>query len=224
MRRSSRARQLPRFGWAVAALVLCGVVLAACGGPSDTSTPPTSDGTAQGPASASPADASASPARQRPTPEPVVTGGVAAILARVVDGDTIHALVAGKDEKVRIIGLDSPEVAKPGTPVECYAREATREAKSLLPVGAHIRLQADPSQARRDRYGRLLAHVILPDGRLFAEIMIRRGFATYYVYDGVPPMYAARLSAAQERAMATQAGLWSPSTCDGHGHEPMPTP
>lgn len=156
--------------------------------------------------------------------QPTSTVGIPAVLARVVDGDTIHATIGGTDETIRIIGLDSPETVKPGTPVECFAREATTAAKRLLPIGAPIRLQSDPTQAARDRYGRLLAHVILPDGRLFAEVMIEGGFATHYVYDGVPSIYADRLSAAEDRAIAAEAGLWSPTTCAGDGHSSSAVP
>ena len=65
---------------------------------------------------------------------------------------------------------------------------------------------------------RLLAHVILADGDLFAEAMIERGFAIHYIYDGTPSIYADRLAAAQERAMASGAGLWATTTCNGDNH------
>ena len=147
-----------------------------------------------------------------------------ATVARVVDGDTIHATIAGKDEKIRIIGLDSPETSKPGTPMECFALESTAAAKALLPVGTSIRLQADPSQDARDRFDRVLAHVVLPDGRLFAEVMISNGDAIHYVYGGVPSMYADRLAAAEAHARETQAGIWSTTTCSGNDHAPSTAP
>ena len=123
--------------------------------------------------------------------------GEAATVIRVVDGDTIHARLNGVDEDVRIIGLDSPETSKPGTPVECFAREATAAAKRLLKPGDPILLQPDPTQDKRDRYDRLLAHVFLADGTLFAETMIRQGDAIHYVYDGVPSIHADQLAAAE---------------------------
>ena len=145
--------------------------------------------------------------------------GEAATVIRVVDGDTIHARLNGVDEKVRIIGLDSPETSKPGTPVECFAREATAAAKRLMKPGDPILLQPDPTQDTRDRYDRLLAHVFLADGTLFAETMIRQGDAIHYVYDGVPSIHADRLAAAEDAAKASQVGLWSPTTCQGNAHE-----
>ena len=80
------------------------------------------------------------------------TSSVRATVIRVVDGDTIHARIDGLDETIRIIGLDSPESHAPGTPVECFALEATAAAKSLLSPGDDIVLQSDPTQDGRDRY------------------------------------------------------------------------
>ena len=146
------------------------------------------------------------------------------MVVTVIDGDTIVARIGGKDETVRIIGMDSPETHKPDTPVECFATEATTAAKQLLPKGSRVTLQADPTQDGRDRFGRLLAHVLLADGTLFAEKMIRDGYAVHYVYDRVPSIYADRLSAAQEAAKAAGAGLWSPLTCGGDPHAPSAAP
>lgn len=163
-----------------------------------------------------------STARQTAVATPIP--GVAAVVRNVIDGDTIVARVGGKDETVRIIGMDSPETHKPDTPVECFGTEATAAAKRLMPKGAHVTLQSDPTQATRDRFGRLLAHVFLADGTLFAERMIRDGFAVHYVYDRVPSIYADRLAAAQQAAKAASAGLWSPRTCAGNPHMPSAAP
>ena len=170
-----------------------------------------------------------SPARPPALPTPTRTAastssapGVAARVARVVDGDTLKVTVSGRTDTVRVIGLDTPESVKPGTPVECFALQASAEAKLLLPAGSAIRLQADPTQATRDRYGRLLAHVWLADGTLFAERMIRGGFGIHYIYEGVPSIYASRLAAAEAAARAALCGLWSPSTCAGNDHTPAP--
>jgi micrococcal nuclease len=147
-----------------------------------------------------------------------IPDAVAGSVIRVVDGDTIHADVDGVDEKIRIIGMDSPESQKPNTPVECFAKQATKAAQGLLAPGDRITLQRDPTQHKRDRYGRLLAHVFLADGSLFAETMIRHGWAVHDIYQGVPSIYADRLQAAEDAAEAEQAGLWSPTTCNGDPH------
>jgi micrococcal nuclease len=148
--------------------------------------------------------------------------GTAASVARVVDGDTLKARIAGRTETVRVIGLDTPESVKPGTPVECYALRASAEAERLLPVGAAIHLEADPTQAARDQYGRLLAHVWLADGTLYAERMIRGGFGIHYVYGGVPSIHAGPFAAAEQAARAALSGLWSPATCAGNDHTAAP--
>ncbi len=158
------------------------------------------------------------PASGQPSP------GVRATVITVVDGDTIHALVGGIDERIRIIGLDSPESRQPGTQVECLAEEATDAAKALLAPGDEILLQEDPTQDLRDRFDRLLAHVILANGDLFAERMIEQGWAVHFVYRGTASIYADRLGAAQERAMATGAGVWAASTCDGDRYAATATP
>ena len=169
-----------------------------------------------------------SPPASRPvvsTPAPTVkSAGVAAIVDSVVDGDTIRVLIGGRKETVRIIGLDSPESRKPDTPVECFAAEASRAAERLIRKGSVVTLEQDPTQDTRDRFGRMLAHVILADGTLFAETMIRGGYAVHYVYDGVPSIYADRLAAAQVAAEATKAGLWAPEVCGGNPHAPSVAP
>lgn len=126
--------------------------------------------------------------------------------------------------EVRIIGLDSPETSKPGTPVECFAKEATAAAKALLSPGDEITLQPDPTQDQRDRFGRLLAHVLLPDGSLFAAHMIAGGWAVHYIYDGIPSIYADELAAAEAQAREAGVGLWSDETCAGDEHAPSAQP
>lgn len=110
---------------------------------------------------------------------------LAADVVKVVDGDTVHVKIksTGIKEKVRIIGLDTPELHHPRKPVQYFAREAKVQAEKLL-KGKTIALkfdQANAAKGHRDRYGRLLAHVILPDGKYFAERMILDGFAHAYV-------------------------------------------
>ncbi len=66
------------------------------------------------------------------------------MVRNVIDGDTIVARIGGKDETVRIIGMDSPETHKPNTPVECFATEATDAARRLMPKGARVTLRVRP--------------------------------------------------------------------------------
>lgn len=120
-------------------------------------------------------------------------------VTRVVDGDTI---VVG-EERVRLIGIDTPESVRPGTPVECFAREASAEMKRLV-GGRQVRLELDAQ--KRDRYGRLLAYVYRGD--LFVnEKMVRRGFASVATF---PPnvRHVDRFLRAQREARAAGRGLW----------------
>jgi micrococcal nuclease len=95
----------------------------------------------------------------------------------VVDGDTLHVeLERGRDERVRLIGVDTPERG------ECRAAHATALARALAD-GRRVVLAGDPTQATRDVYGRLLAYVWLPGGRDLGFQLLARGLARVYVYD-----------------------------------------
>ncbi len=127
---------------------------------------------------------------------------------RVVDGDTVRVLVDGRDEPVRLIGINAPETD------ECWGDEATRAAARLLD-GASVRLVADPTQADRDRYGRLLRYVVLPDGTDVGLRMIRDGNADEYTYDNAYVNQQA-YRAADAAAAAGGQGLWNVATCAGN--------
>ncbi len=198
-------RRIVTHPGSVAMVAIVALVIAACSG-STTPGEPTSP-LSTGPGSPTPATRPSLP-------------GTAGVVVDVVDGDTVKVRVGGIVESVRVIGLDTPESRRPGTPVECFAREATTAAESLLAEGTTVGLEPDPTQDTRDRYGRLLAHVWLADGRLFAEAMIRDGVGIHYVYQGVPSIHAARLATAQAAAERAEAGLWAPETCAGDPHTP----
>jgi micrococcal nuclease len=142
-----------------------------------------------------------------------------ASVVRVVDGDTVDVQLGdGRTERVRLIGIDSPEVVDPRTPVQCFGREASVHAHELLD-GQAVSLELDSSQGERDRYGRTLGYLWLPDGRNFGEVMIADGFAHEYTYDQ-PYAYLDAFRAAQDSAIAQQAGLWSPAGCAGDTTQP----
>jgi len=82
-----------------------------------------------------------------------------------VDGDTIVVKISGREETVRFIGADTPETHDPRKPVQCFGQAAAEHTKSLL-GGKSVRLAADPQDSNRDKYGRLLRYVYLPDGTL----------------------------------------------------------
>src|SRR5437764_8176768 len=112
--------------------------------------------------------------------------GGGARVERVVDGDTLRVSVDGRSHSVRLLGIDTPETHRPGTPVECGGPQATAHMQELAPPGTRVRLFADPRQDRVDRYGRLLAYVRLPSGRFAEDAQLESGWATVYVYGGKP--------------------------------------
>jgi endonuclease YncB( thermonuclease family) len=92
-------------------------------------------------------------------------------VTNVVDGDTldIDALDGNKlTTRVRLIGVDTPETKKPGTPVMYYGPEASEFTRSAAD-GKLVTIWLDAAGGTRDRYGRLLAYVRLPDGRVLNE-------------------------------------------------------
>ena len=128
-----------------------------------------------------------------------------ATVTRVVDGDTVHVRVAGRDETVRYIGIDTPESVKPGTPVQCFAKAASAYNRRLV-AGQDVVLRTDAES--RDRFGRLLAYVYRRrDGLFVNAALVRAGFATILT---IPPnlAHAAQLQRLERAARLTERGLW----------------
>ncbi len=125
-------------------------------------------------------------------------------VTRVVDGDTMHVSLHGRDVTIRFIGVDTPETVAPGQPIECFGPEASRFATRAL-TGERVRLEFDVE--RIDPYGRTLAYVWMPDGTMFNQALVRHGFATVATY---PPdtKYVERFEAAQRAAKSANRGLW----------------
>lgn len=131
----------------------------------------------------------------------------------VVDGDTLKINMGGTVETLRLIGIDTPETVDPRKPVQCFGTEASNRAKTLL-SGQKVRIEADPTQDTRDKYGRLLAYIYRDDGLFFNKAMVADGYAYEYTYDK-PYKYQAEFKAAQLAAQSSGKGLWSPTTCNG---------
>lgn len=125
---------------------------------------------------------------------------------RVVDGDTLIATRAGRDLRVRLIGVDAPESVRPDWPVECYGLKASAVLTRMLPVGTRIRAAYEDG-GRRDRYGRELWDVWLPDGTFVQARLVRVGAAEAVAY---PPQteHADRLDEVEARAQRRDVGLW----------------
>jgi micrococcal nuclease len=140
---------------------------------------------------------------------------------KVVDGDTIDVEINGVEERIRIIGINSPESVDPGKPVECFANEASNKAKELL-ENKSVTLEADNTQTNKDKYNRLLRHIFLEDGTNFAETIIRDGHAYEYTYD-LPYKYQSEYKRAEKEARENKRGLWADDTCRGSLEIPIVT-
>ena len=99
-----------------------------------------------------------------------------AVVVHPVDGDTIAVEVGGVEERVRFIGIDTPESVAENQPVECYGPESKARTAELLPAGTRVRLERDVEA--RDRFGRLLAYVTRPDDGLLINLtLVEDGYA-----------------------------------------------
>ena len=122
-------------------------------------------------------------------------------VTRVIDGDTIE--IEG-GEKVRYIGIDTPETVDPRKPVQCFGVEASKKNKEMV-EGKMVRLEKDITD--RDKYNRLLRYVWLNDVFVNLEL-VKQGFAYSYSY---PPdiKYQGEFLKAQQEAREAKRGLWS---------------
>jgi len=139
------------------------------------------------------------------TPDPVTPAN--AVVELVVDGDTIDVTIDGDTERVRMIGIDTPETKKPDTPVECFGPEAAAFTESLLSPGTPVRLERDV--VGRDDYGRILAYVYRASDSIFVNYeIIRHGYARPLT---IAPnnAHAERFVDAARAAEHDDAGLWS---------------
>jgi micrococcal nuclease len=139
-----------------------------------------------------------------PPADGVTSAARAVTVTGVVDGDTIRVRLDGRDQKVRLIGVNTPEVDWYGGRAECYGSEAALYARHRL-LGRSVRLGFDTR--RLDPYGRVLAYVYV--GReLFNLTLVRNGYAEA---DAVPPdtRMAPLFSRAERGARNMGAGMWS---------------
>lgn len=133
-------------------------------------------------------------------------GGGSGRVVKVVDGDTIHVQVGATREKVRYIGVDTPETKHPTKGVECYGHKAA-DFNARLVADEQVRLVRDVEE--RDRYGRLLAYVYrVRDGLFVNAELARRGYAQPL---SIPPdvRFADHFAALARQAREQGRGLWS---------------
>ncbi|MEM4991983.1 thermonuclease family protein [Priestia sp. SB1] len=124
----------------------------------------------------------------------------------VIDGDTFHTLINNKDEKIRLIMADSPEVVSPKIKgKQPWGESASVYTKSVLKPGTKVNLELDTQE--RDRYGRILAYVYV-NGKMLNETLIEKGLARVAVF---PPntRYVDEFREIQEKAKQQKLGIWS---------------
>lgn len=134
-----------------------------------------------------------------------------AVVQKVIDGDTLTVLLNGRLEKVRLIGIDTPETVDKRQEVECFGKEASDMMRSLV-LKKIVLLENDSTQNDRDRYQRLLRYVFLPDGVFVNKVMIQEGFAFEYTYSS-PYRYQQEFINAEKKAKREEKGLWNRNAC-----------
>ncbi len=127
-----------------------------------------------------------------------------ATVVKTIDGDTIDVRFGdGRVERVRVLGVDTPETKDPRKPVQCFGQEASAYTHARL-LGQHVRIETDVEA--RDKYGRLLAYVYVGGAR-FDDELLRLGYGRLLI---IPPngAYAHAMLREELDARAARRGLW----------------
>jgi len=119
---------------------------------------------------------------------------------RVIDGDT---LLLSKGERIRLIGVDTPETKHPQKPVERFGKEAYLFTKRMV-EGKEVRLEYD--WQRKDKYGRILGYVYLLDGTFLNAEIIKQGYG--FAYTRFPFKYLEEFRQYEREARENKRGLW----------------
>ncbi len=130
-------------------------------------------------------------------------------VTKFYDGDTIAINMNGSIEKVRLIGVDTPETHDPRKAVQCFGQAGADFTKNLI-GDQKLRLEADPINQNRDRYNRLLRYVYLPDGRLVNAEIIKQGYG--FAYLSFPFTKSDEFRQLQTEAREQNRGLWNSCT------------
>lgn len=155
------------------------------------------------------------PAPPEPVPIPGRTDrGLPATVVQVIDGDTLEVRFSdGSTDRVRLLGIDTPETVKPDAPVDCFGPEASARTEDLLPADTPVIVQRD--REARDRYGRLLLYLWRQQDGLFVNAsLLADGYARTL---SIEPNSTHRsyLSAESAAARAAGTGLWGACPEDG---------
>jgi len=138
-----------------------------------------------------------------------------AFVSRVVDGDTLIAILdsePGKEYRVRLLGINTPETVDPRKPVECFGKHASAFTKKLL-TGKRVSLAADPQADEMDKYGRLLRNVYLEDGTDVNALLVKEGYAQAYLSFPLDKDRKTQLRQLEQEAKDNERGLWALGIC-----------
>lgn len=127
-------------------------------------------------------------------------------VTEIHDGDTISIDMEGQVERIRMIGVDTPETQDPRKNVQCFGKAASQFTKDLIGNNP-VRLEADDLSTNRDRYDRLLRYVYIPDGRHVNAEIIKNGYG--FAYTNFPLTKSDEFKAHEAAARELGAGLWS---------------
>lgn len=136
-----------------------------------------------------------------PAPTLLGTSNEYVRIKRVNDGDTVTVVINNREEMIRLIGIDAPELGQ-----KPWGERSKRELQKIIrETDKTVRVELDIEKT--DKYGRVLAYLWTRDGRLINEEMLKRGYALLYT---VPPnvRYVDRLKEAQEFASKKRIGIW----------------
>lgn len=123
-------------------------------------------------------------------------------VARVLDGDTV---VLDNDIRIRLLDINTPEIAHDGRSAEPYAYEAANALRRLV-FGQYVTIQTGPQ--KKDRYDRVLGHIFLPNGGWVNGTLVRDGYAHVYTF-AENAVYAPELLAYEKQARESKRGLWA---------------
>ncbi len=142
-------------------------------------------------------------------------GRSTASVVRVIDGDTVVVNFSGRNETIRLLGIDTPETVAPDRPVECYGPEASEALKALLPASTEVDVVIDAEP--RDRYRRLLAYVYRRDDGMFINAELLSGGAARTLSYDPNTTFKSRFAQLESSARTRMVGLWGAcATSDEH--------
>ena len=140
--------------------------------------------------------------RPQEAPPPLPAGSSEFVVKRVVDGDT---LLLTNGNRVRLIGVDTPETKHPDLPVQPFGPEASEYTRNRV-EGKRVRLEFD--KEREDRHGRILAYVYIDDALLNEELILG-GFGRAITHFPFSPAKKRLFRQAEQDAKREQRGIWS---------------